>query len=144
LFDEVVAAVRDQCQRQNVAIEQSVPATLCVEADRRQLAAALRHLTVSALSSMPAGGEMVFTVVATPQGVEIEVGDSGPGLLGDELTDPFVPLRNQAAEASGLERAIAQHVASSHGGRASARNCPEGGTALTLFFPARPALKAVG
>jgi len=143
LLDELLGAFEDQCQRQKVSVERSVPATLCVEADRRRLAAALRHLVQHALTSMPGGGELVITAVATSNGVEIEVADSSPGLSVEELAGPFLPLRGEPGPASGLERSIAQQVATAHGGKATACNCPEGGAALTLFFPARQALRAV-
>jgi signal transduction histidine kinase len=143
LLDEVLGSLRDQCQRQKVSVEKSVPTALCIEADRRRLAAALRHLTHHALASMPRGGDLVITAVATTRGIEIEVADSGRGLSESELAGPFLPLRGEPGPASGLERSIAHHVAAAHGGEATARNCPEGGAALTLIFPVRGALKAV-
>jgi signal transduction histidine kinase len=143
LVDEVVGAMKDRLKKQEVDVETSVPQTLTVDVDRRMLGAAIRNLTVSALSSMPTGGQLVVTAVASPSGIEIEVADSGPGLSAAEVPQAFAPLRTNQAGTSGLELAIAEHVATAHGGQATARNCPEGGVALTLHLPWRRAKEAV-
>lgn len=142
LVDEVVGAMKDRLKQHQVTVEISVPDTLTVDVDRRMLGAAFRNLTVSALSSMPSGGQLVVTAVASKGGIEIEVADSGPGLSDAELPNAFAPLRGSHVGASGLELAIAEHVATAHGGQATARNCPEGGAALTLHLPWRRAKEA--
>lgn len=143
LVDEVIETMKDRLKRQNVTVEISVPSAISVDVDRRMLGAAFRNLTVSALSSMPRGGQLVVTAVASPSGIEIEVADSGPGLSATEISKAFVPLRSSQAGTSGLELAIAEHVVTAHGGQATARNCPEGGIALTLHLPWRRAKEAV-
>ena len=143
LVDEVVAAMKDRLKRQQVTVEVSVPSTISVSVDRRMLGVAFRNLTVSALSSMPSGGQLVVTAVASATGIEIEVADSGPGLSASEISHAFTPLQARQAGASGLELAIAEHIATAHGGQAIARNCPEGGVALTLHLPWRRATEAV-
>ena len=143
LVHEVLDAMQDRLKRQQVIVEINVPKTLSAECDRRMLGAAVRNLAASALTAMPAGGQLVVTAVATSQGIEIEVADSGPGLTEVDLPRAFTPLRHAQAGASGLELAIAEHVATAHGGQATARNCPEGGAALTLFIPWRRTQQAV-
>jgi signal transduction histidine kinase len=137
LVAEIVESMRERTKKQQVTVEVSVPQTLTAEGDRRMLGTAVRNLAANALSTMPKGGQLVITAVTTPKGVELEVADSGPGLLENELARAFAPLRNVTNGVSGLELAIAEHVAAAHGGQATVRNCPEGGTALTLLIPHR-------
>lgn len=76
---------------------------------------------VSLASDAPRLREVVITTVETGHGLEIEVADSGPGPVGL----PAEPL----AAARGLSERF--------GGEVRVSACPEGGTAVTLRFPAR-------
>jgi PAS domain S-box-containing protein len=73
-----------------------------------------------------------------PQGVELEVRDSGDGIPEDlfpRLFDPFVTTK-RAGEGTGLGLAIAKQVAVEHGGNISASNAPDGGAVFKLVLPA--------
>jgi signal transduction histidine kinase len=142
LVDEVLDTLQPRLSRQKVVVEVHVPTTLTLEVDRRMMAAAVRHLTHSALATMPAGGQLVITAVSSPLGLELEVADSGPGLSEEEMPRAFAATHHSPVGTSGMERAIARHVVSAHGGKITARNCPEGGAAFTLLFPSRRAQQA--
>jgi signal transduction histidine kinase len=75
----------------------------------------------SLASDAPRLREVVITAVETRHGLEIEVADSGPG----PGSLPAAPL----AAARGLSERF--------GGDVRVAACPEGGTAVTLRFPAR-------
>jgi signal transduction histidine kinase len=142
LVDEIIDTLRPRLARQKVAVEINVPPTLTLRVDRRMMASALRHLTLGSLAAMPAGGQLVVTAVTSRLGIELEIADSGPGLSQHELPRAFAATHQAPAGASGMERAIARQVVAAHGGQITARNCPEGGTALTLLFPAHRAQQA--
>ena len=72
--------------------------------------------------------------------VDIEVGDSGPGLAPDVLPHVFdrfykADTARARSEGSGLGLAIARENARLHGGGLSAANRPEGGVVFTVHLP---------
>ncbi|GBD31984.1 Sensor histidine kinase TmoS [bacterium HR33] len=74
---------------------------------------------------------------ATPQGVELEVRDSGEGIPEDlfpRLFDPFVTTK-RAGEGTGLGLAIAKQIAVEHGGNIAASNAPDGGAVFKVALP---------
>ncbi len=73
-----------------------------------------------------------------PQGVELEVRDSGDGIPDDlfpRLFDPFVTTK-RAGEGTGLGLAIAKQIAVEHGGNISALNAADGGAVFKVVLPA--------
>lgn len=73
-----------------------------------------------------------------PQGVELEVWDSGEGIPKDffpRLFDPFATTK-RAGEGSGLGLSIAKQIAIEHGGNIAASNAPDGGAVFKVVLPA--------
>ena len=102
----------------------------------RALAAAGRRIGVG-----PSPREVLVTAVGFPDRIEIEFADSGPGLTHRErhslpprgtpataLHEPTDPLLDDL-----------RHLVVALGGSISAMDCPEGGSAVTLCLPTRPA-----
>ena len=102
---------------------------------------AILNLAFNAVEAMPQGGDLVVTSFDGPQGFELEVADSGPGLTSEQIARMFDPFFTTKATGTGLGLAIVQRIVESHGGRLSAVNCPEGGAALTIELP-RQAMRA--
>ena len=98
---------------------------------------ALLNLVLNSLDVMPEGGELVITSFDGPQGFELEIADSGPGLSTEQQKHLFDPFYSTKATGTGLGLAIVQRIAESHGGRITAANCPEGGAAFTIEIPRR-------
>jgi signal transduction histidine kinase len=80
----------------------------------------------------------VLTACQTSRGVEIEVGDSGPGIPPAVVERLFEPFFTTKRSGTGLGLAIVERIAAAHGGQALAANCPEGGAAFTLVIPQAP------
>jgi signal transduction histidine kinase len=73
-----------------------------------------------------------------PDGVEISVQDTGPGLpepVDGQLFEPFVTTKTNGL---GIGLTIARNIVEAHGGRMEARNNPEGGATFKFMLP-RPA-----
>lgn len=75
----------------------------------------------AAAAAPPRLREVVVTSVAGPDGLEIEVADSGP--------DPVAGPRSAVSSARDLAERL--------GGTLTVRGCPEGGTAVTLHLTRR-------
>jgi hypothetical protein len=112
-----------------VEVTADIPADIPEPTNAATVSAALAILVEAAVvaacgarspSDFPVRPEVCVTAVVTDAGLEIEVADSGAGTGGSPLVASFV------------ERLGAQVVV---------RPCPEGGRAVTLLLPARPALR---
>ena len=130
IITEVLQQLAAPIDQQKIEASIDVPNGTCLLADDAMLRTALFNLTLNALQAMPEGGELLITAVSGPNGLELEVADSGPGLI-----DPSALIDTRQPSSGDL--GTVQNFAACHGGRLTACNCPEGGAAFTLQLPAR-------
>jgi nitrogen fixation/metabolism regulation signal transduction histidine kinase len=146
--NEVVERVLDlyRPRADGVAIEAELAAGLpAVAADPDLLARALGNLVGNAFDAMGSGGVLRVRTAPEPDGVRLEVEDTGPGLTDEQRTRLFTPYYTTKRGGTGLGLAIVQGIVSDHGGRIQVRSAPGEGTAFTLLLPlARPAAPAGG
>ena len=98
-----------------------------VRADATQLEMALFNLVTNALDAMPGGGTLSIAAAARPDGVRIEVADTGPGIPAeviDRLFDPWVTTKPVGGQRAWL--AIVRDVVRAHGGSVSASQPVDG------------------
>src|SRR5262249_45420119 len=92
LANEVCKTFETALDAQDIRVEVNVAARLQIVADRDMFRRALMNLVFNAIEAMPDGGDLVITGYEGPRGVELEVADSGPGLLGDARNRAFEPF----------------------------------------------------
>jgi signal transduction histidine kinase len=119
-----------------------IPADLTVSGDRKMLRRAIEYLIEGAAAAMPDGGALLATSATGPEGVELEIADTGPSLSDDDRRHVFDPSDTAPRGVVGWDMALVRHVAEVHGGSVTAVNCPEGGVALTLRIPRPKVLEA--
>jgi nitrogen fixation/metabolism regulation signal transduction histidine kinase len=119
--------------RIETALEKDLPA---VSADRDLLGRALGNLVANALEAMPEGGTLSVRTRLAPDGVAIEVADTGPGLTGEQRTRLFTPYYTTKKGGTGLGLAIVQGIVSDHGGRIEVESTPGQGTTFVLVLRA--------
>jgi signal transduction histidine kinase len=86
---------------------------------------------------MPGGGTLSIAVTAVPDGVRVEVADTGAGIPADvidRLFDPWVTTK-PVGHGTGLGLAIVRDVVRAHGGSISAVN-REVGALFVIDLPA--------
>jgi signal transduction histidine kinase len=135
LIDNVYASLAPQFSAQRIETITDVPKEQLVTADHDMLRRAVLNLALNALDAMPDGGSLVVTSSAGPNGVELEVADSGPGLSEEARRRAFEPFFTTKCGGTGLGLAIVYRIAEVHGGEVTAVNCPDGGAAFTLRVP---------
>ncbi len=126
---DIITRVREVAQprlaRHHIRLEASVAEDLPpVKADATQLEMALFNLVTNALDAMPGGGTLSIAATARPDGIRVEVADTGPGIPAeviDRLFDPWVTTK-AVGHGSGLGLAIVRDVVRAHGGSISASN----------------------
>jgi two-component system NtrC family sensor kinase len=139
---DIIKRVREVAQprlaRSNIRLQASVADDLPpVKADATQLEMALFNLVTNALDAMPGGGTLSIAAMGGPDGIRVEVADTGSGIppeVLDHLFDPWVTTK-PIGHGSGLGLAIVRDVIRAHGGSISASNQAVG-TLLVIELPA--------
>ncbi len=137
LVGEVCEAVGLQLEAQAIRVVTDIAPSTELSADREMFRRAILNLVLNALDVMTEGGDLVITSFNGPNGFELEVADSGPGINCEQLPRIFEPFFTTKSSGTGLGLAIVHRIAETHGGRVTVVNCPEGGAAFTIHIPRR-------
>lgn len=146
---DLAAAVRDACQRQRPALEESgarlevdladeLPA---VSFDRDAVSHILQNLLDNAEKYTRGTADRAIRVALSPNGqsVALEVADNGRGIppeLKRHLFRPFSRGENRdAPEGLGLGLALVKLLAEAQGGEVSYRDAPAGGAVFSVTMP---------
>ena len=100
-----------------VCLELDIDLELPVPCDKQRTADLITVLSQQALKSMPDGGDLMITACETATGIELEIADSGMDASNRERHLPIAAA------------AINAHL--------TWQNCPQGGVAVTILFPAQ-------
>ncbi len=136
LIDAAVQSFTLQASENGVRLEGGTVGIIpAIDVDPFRLAEVLSNLVSNALRHTPAGGEVRVTAVATDQGVEFSVVDTGTGISPDRLPHVFDRFsRSVDSPGAGLGLAIAKTLVEIHGGRIRAESDP-GGTTIVFTLP---------
>lgn len=110
--------------------------------DALLLQQALLNIVINAEQAMATAGEPrrldVRTALTERGGVEIVIGDSGPGISSDALPRLFEPFftTKDVGQGTGLGLAISYGIVQEHGGRLHGFNREDGGAVFTITLPA--------
>ncbi len=136
-LDAIVADYQDMGQPVSLQVPEDVPRTI-VSCRPIAIRRALRNLIDNAVRY---GKEAQVGFAPRPEGVEITVTDSGPGIPEERLNDifePFVRLETSRSEETGgigLGLAIARSSVQAHGGALTLANNEGGGLTAKIMLP---------
>lgn len=101
-----------------------------------QLEQALLNLLLNAAEATPAGGTVAIKSYNEGSQVRVELRDSGPGILAEDLGRIFEPFYTTKARGSGLGLGITRRIVRDHNGTIEVASPPGSGATFTLSFPA--------
>lgn len=116
-----------------------------VDADAEQLKQVLINLVQNAAQAL---GEQEGTVTMrtlkperfgdfrSPEMVELQVSDNGPGIPAEQQVNIFVPFFTTKQQGTGLGLAICQRIVKNHGGVITVQSRPGEGTTFVIRLPA--------
>jgi signal transduction histidine kinase len=138
VLEDCLVLVGHLLARTRIELRRDLQATRAVAINRQELQQVLVNLLVNAIHAMEGhqqgtGGTLqLATRDAGPDGVEISVADSGPGLPPDLLAQLFQPFVTRKREGTGLGLWISRGIVERYGGDITAANRPEGGALFTV------------
>jgi two-component system sensor histidine kinase GlrK len=143
LIDESIKEISPLAEVKRISIESEMEGILPrVEIDAERILQVLRNLIGNAVKFTSDGGQVRVLARPIPQGVEVSVTDTGPGITEEGLTVIFNKFEqvssvgSSRAKGTGLGLAIVKHTIESHGGRVWAESKLGEGSRLILVLPA--------
>ena len=142
---DVVASFAEQAARKPLALRHELLSEVAVLTDRERLRLILQNLVDNAVKYTPAGGHVVVTTAADPDGAtRIEVRDDGPGIEAEHRERVFERFyrvdkaRSRELGGTGLGLAIVKHLAESIGAQVTLESEPGTGSTFTVRLPPAP------
>ena len=107
--------------------------------DRIQLQQVLINLIVNAADAMQdledSQRKIVVRAARNRDSAEIEIADSGPGILAGKVSEIFEPFYTTKANGMGMGLSIARTIVEAHGGEISAQNRAGQGALFRVTLP---------
>ncbi|MEY2580572.1 MAG: two-component system, OmpR family, sensor kinase [Ilumatobacteraceae bacterium] len=120
------------------------PESVIVDGVQDHLRQAIANLVSNALTHTPPGTPIDVSARATGDRAELTVADRGEGLSPEALQHAFDRFwradSSRVGPKAGLGLSIVSAIAESHGGTATVRNQPDGGSVFTLDLPLATAM----
>ncbi|MCA9138501.1 MAG: hypothetical protein KDB00_17135 [Planctomycetales bacterium] len=101
-----------------VCLDLDIDVSLPIPCDANRAAELITALSKQALEAMPDGGDLTITAWQSESAIELEIADSGTDVTNRER---HLPIAAAAINAD-----------------LKWQNCPQGGVAVTVMFPAKP------
>jgi signal transduction histidine kinase len=136
-LEDCLVLVAHLLSRTRIEVRRELAATRLVAINRQELQQVLVNLMVNAIAAMEGGGTLTLrSRDAGEDGVEIEVGDTGPGLAPERLGVLFQPCVTRKKDGTGLGLWISRGIVERYGGDLVAANAASGGACFTLRLKA--------
>jgi signal transduction histidine kinase len=142
LLARVAAVYQHQAEQQNITLKVHLEPDLpAFHADPERLMQVLGNLVSNALRYTPPGGQIVLLARSQPGAVQVQVQDTGRGIVPAELPHIFNRFyradtsRQQPNGESGLGLAIARAIVEAHDGAITVESEVDRGTTFTITLP---------
>ena len=141
IVDTIVETIGVQLEDSIIQLDRRIPADLpAIVVDRQRIEQVLLNLLANAIRHTPERGSISISAVERPEGIEVGICDSGPGLTETDLAHVFDRFY-RAGDArtsnggAGLGLSIAKALVDAHAGRIWAENGPSGGACFHVVLP---------
>ncbi len=109
--------------------------------DAEAFRGALLNLLINAQQAMPEGGQLVVRSYGTPNGVALDLIDTGCGMDEKTMAHVFETFYSTKRGGSGLGLPTARKIIEGHDGRIFLQSEPGRGTQFTILLPIPPQIK---
>lgn len=143
LIDKAISEIGPLSEAKRINLEAVIDGELpIIKVDSERILQALRNLIGNAVKFTPDGGRVTVSARHRDGGVQVSVGDTGPGIPEENLPTIFDKFQQAAPTGSyriggtGLGLAIVRHIITSHGGKVWAESKPGQGSIFIFVLPA--------
>ncbi len=106
-----------------------------LNADPEQLKTCFSNLMINAIQAMPGGGELEVGLFPSNDQLEIEITDTGTGILPESLEQIFEPYYSTKETGIGLGLPLTKKIIEEHGGQISVESEVGLGTTFVVSLP---------
>ena len=145
LISDTLESFSELARRQSLSLEGKVePGIDLVRMDVQRIGRVLNNLVSNAIRYTPPGGSVFIHATPVPDGIQVDIIDSGPGIPSVDAPHIFEHFyrgeksRSRASGGAGLGLAIARGIVEAHGGKIGFTNQPNGGTIFSFTLPILP------
>jgi two-component system sensor histidine kinase GlrK len=137
LIERVVNEIIPYAEAKRIRVEREIgPDLPAFPMDADRILDALRNLIGNALKFTPEEGRIMVAATSVDGGLEVSVGDSGPGVPAEKLLAIFEKYESgDSKKGTGLGLAIVKHIITAHGGKVWAENRPDAETRFIFVLP---------
>jgi two-component system NtrC family sensor kinase len=144
LIEESLLVIGPKARKQETIIQKSICSVLPkIKGDRKQLGESLLNLMVNALEAVANRGKLIIsadlTELQTADGlrrcIRIDVGDTGPGIMEENVIRLFDPFFTTKATGAGLGLSIVYSTIQRHCGEVMVQSIVGEGTTFSLLIP---------
>jgi len=142
LVQGCIGMMAQRAQQNGVAIEVALPESLPqITADARKLKQVLLNLLSNAVKFTPSGGRVRISAGQLPEGLRLEVSDTGIGIAPQDIPivlAPFGQIDNafsRSHSGTGLGLPLSKRFVEAHGGQLQIISTPGEGTTVRIDLP---------
>lgn len=136
LLDRVLLALQPELRTRRIKLVTRIDRSVSpIQGDQARLAQAFTNVLLNAVEAMGKGGTLTVGLQATPEGLEVRVSDTGPGIPRDQQELVFNPFFTTKPEGTGLGLSITHRIVTGHGGTLRLDSEPGRGTTVVLSLP---------
>ncbi len=118
----------------SVNLQEIKPESCTVQADRKQIEQVLINLIKNAVEAIGEKGEIGFQLQQLPQGLKLQIKDSGPGLSMNALQDLFSPFFTTKQQGQGIGLMLVKDILDAHQFAFRLFNHEQGGACFEIIF----------
>jgi signal transduction histidine kinase len=136
LVEGVLDLQRETADARGISISREVPADgTTLVGDAEKLKQVVLNLVVNAIEAMKQGGTLTVRVGAKDDRIEIDVGDTGPGISPEAIEHVFDPFFTTKEAGTGLGLSIVRKIVDQHGGDVDIETESGKGTRVRVAIP---------
>jgi signal transduction histidine kinase len=135
LIDRVISFASESCASKDICFEKQCNGDTNAVADFSQMELVLNNIISNSLQAMPKGGTVSIKCIGNNSHLQLEIKDTGHGILPEEQSKLFQPFFTTKTKGTGLGLAICKKIIEAHSGTITIDSSGGTGTVVRISLP---------